>query len=727
MDLSKNDLTGTLSVRARSSRREIFNTIKGTFISENDTFLEREFPTIKNALYKAEDGGEEILSTQQYHCVTSPAQAQRLAKISLERVRQQVAFSGQFGPHVIGLAPGDVITFTDADLGWDYKYFEVVGFKLTITPENDASALSVDLDLKETAPWVYDWNANETEVDYSPDTNLPNPFNAIAPTSLAVSGDSFMQSDGSLAVGALLTWTAPLDQYVLSGGAILIEYKTAASANWIPFGEVSGASTRALITSIKANQAYDYRIRSRNYTGVMSAWLAATATVWGDTAAPATVTGLTATAGTGRVVQVKWTANTEADLWEYYVYRNTVNNSGTASLVAQVGSNVFVDTSVAIGGTYYYWVRASDASDNLGGISGVAAVTVTGVGSGSIDQTAPSAPGAITISTQGSYITNDGSSLSFADVNVPALPSGAVGQNVLIRSDSSAEWQIVSQLTNTSSVRVRIDDLSPNKMYFLGLIAFSFAGVVSSITSSSPSSFTTAADTTAPAVPSGLVASSPTPQDGVPAAYLGSSLRFAALFSWAAVSDKDLAGYEWQHEYTGGSIISQGKVAPSALKIYTYTDVYFVGSFKVRSFDRSGNYSAWASVSAGGWTRAYAGNLGVQNYDDTQLSGIKTGASGASSTQKVLARYPFVQGFGPGPTGAYSWSVNVNLSNRGFSTRPDVVTSYVGNFSGLAARYYAPESGNTSSNAVVTLTATNGSLLPDGIYIDLIGEAIEYD
>ncbi len=68
------------------------------------------------------------------------------------------------------------------------------------------------------------------------------------------------------------------------------------------------------------------------------------------------------------VVQVTWTA--PAGAANYSIYRNTVNNSGTASLIASnVVGTVYNDNGATPGVTYYYWVRARNACGNFSGYS----------------------------------------------------------------------------------------------------------------------------------------------------------------------------------------------------------------------------------------------------------------------------------------------------------------------------------------------------------------------
>lgn len=80
-----------------------------------------------------------------------------------------------------------------------------------------------------------------------------------------------------------------------------------------------------------------------------------------DTVTPTAPAGLTGVPGSGSA-QLRWSKNTQFDVWKYFVYRNTTNNSGTATLI---DSTTHPDTAYVAGGltngtTYYFWVRAVD-------------------------------------------------------------------------------------------------------------------------------------------------------------------------------------------------------------------------------------------------------------------------------------------------------------------------------------------------------------------------------
>ncbi|GAA0854696.1 endonuclease [Aliiglaciecola litoralis] len=84
----------------------------------------------------------------------------------------------------------------------------------------------------------------------------------------------------------------------------------------------------------------------------------------GDTTAPVTPAGISATGGNG-FVELAWSANTESDLAGYNVYRATTSG-GTFSQIngALVNTSAYTDSAVAADTTYFYKITAVDTSSN---------------------------------------------------------------------------------------------------------------------------------------------------------------------------------------------------------------------------------------------------------------------------------------------------------------------------------------------------------------------------
>lgn len=293
--LDEGDLRGPLQgVRVKPSRKELFNVVKGIYLATETNGQPADFPPVRNATYKTQDGAEDLPADIELHFTNSPACAQRLAKIILERSRQGITFTARCQLTALQVQCTDVVSFTNTRFGWSAKAFEVVGFAFAI--EDDASGnpyLGVDLTLRETASGVWDWaDGEETTVDLAPNTTLPDPSTVAAPTSLSITSNStttVLQSDGTIVPSLKATWTSPVDEYVTNGGLIRVEYKANADATWLPWSTVRGDQMIEFITAIAIGTPYDVRVRAENQLGVASSYVTVSnTTAAGDTTAPAT-------------------------------------------------------------------------------------------------------------------------------------------------------------------------------------------------------------------------------------------------------------------------------------------------------------------------------------------------------------------------------------------------------------------------------------------------------
>lgn len=95
-----------------------------------------------------------------------------------------------------------------------------------------------------------------------------------------------------------------------------------------------------------------------------------------ESVAPSAPSGLAAAAGNAQV-SLTWTANPEADLNGYNVYRSETSGSGYAkvNLAGSITGTTYTDTGVTNGTTYYYVITAVDTTGNESGYSSEASAT----------------------------------------------------------------------------------------------------------------------------------------------------------------------------------------------------------------------------------------------------------------------------------------------------------------------------------------------------------------
>lgn len=427
-------LCAGLEVTTKVPWTETFNRVKGLYVSTT-SWQATEYPIVKNSTYLSQDNGEEKFKELSYTFVTSPTQSQRLGKIALEKVRQPIMVRGTGKMNWFMVRVGDVIQFTNARRGWDGKLFEVQSVQIAA---GDGGALEFPFVLRETATTVYDWaDGEETTTDPAPNTNLPSPFNIQPPTNLAVLADSSTteaQPDATYIARMLVTWDAPADQYVVSGGYIRIQYKRTDQATWLDWGLLPGSQTTDYVFPVITDAVYVVRLRSENRLGLHSSWIYSDpTTATGDTTAPSAPTSFTAEGGVNGVF-LDWTNSGDGDLSHIEVYEADTNTPNPSSGSTAFASVPTPDTTYFRGGlgdsvTKYYWIREVDTSNNksawVGPRGATTIVELTATANHSAVGLIPSGPDAV------------------AEFAVTAEPSGGVGP-------FTYAWERVSGMADAS-------------------------------------------------------------------------------------------------------------------------------------------------------------------------------------------------------------------------------------------------------------------------------------
>ncbi|HJV73178.1 MAG TPA: hypothetical protein VJ654_03065 [Noviherbaspirillum sp.] len=291
--LTESDLRGPIKVRPRQQRRNLFNAVKGTYVDDdNGTFQPIDFPMVRNALYKTQDGAVEIVRDMQLPFTTNGVMAQRLAKIALERSRQGITVEFPCKVSGFSLQAWDTVQLTLTKFGWTNKVFRVMSWSFNTDS-------GIDLELQEEASGVYAWNmGEETTIDLAPDTNLPDPSIVAPVTALtADSGSSALArlADGTIISRVHLSWTLSPQNIAYSGGKIEVQYQTAGSSAWLEAAPLSGSATECYLFPVRDRQAYNMRVRMQSNRGALSDWAYLTHTVAGKSEIPPNVTGFTLT------------------------------------------------------------------------------------------------------------------------------------------------------------------------------------------------------------------------------------------------------------------------------------------------------------------------------------------------------------------------------------------------------------------------------------------------
>ncbi|OQB32305.1 MAG: Exoglucanase B precursor [Bacteroidetes bacterium ADurb.Bin174] len=115
-------------------------------------------------------------------------------------------------------------------------------------------------------------------------------------------------------------------------------------------------------TGLNYQSCYEYFITATDTVGNESAFTSLSIKT-GDAESPAVVSGLEAL-GMPDSIQISWTANTDADLAYYSIYRGTDSLSLTKLVDVESTMTFYMDKEVINEIIYYYAVTATDSTDN---------------------------------------------------------------------------------------------------------------------------------------------------------------------------------------------------------------------------------------------------------------------------------------------------------------------------------------------------------------------------
>lgn len=353
------DLRSNISIDTRIASRDNFNRIVGTFADASADYVTSEYPAIESAAFTAEDNGVENTLDLQLPFTTSAAMAQRLAKLTLYRGREQITVSAEFGLSAFGVQAGDIVALTIDRYGWSAKPFEVTGWNF----KYEDGDLRIAMTLRETSSAAFDWSAEERDIIYN-NTTLPD-ARYVPTVGLSVVGGELRLVNQQV-VGAILV---DVTLNPLRADQLEFQYRQTGATDWIPAGTTTSvlSSNRFEVVGV-TDGSFDFRARAINGIGVRGDWH----TITGNyitlfTAPPQNVSNFSANV-VGNTVHLTWTPTTDLDLSHYKIrFANATSGASyqnAVDLVAKVSRPANSITVPAQTGTYFI-----KAVDKLGNVS----------------------------------------------------------------------------------------------------------------------------------------------------------------------------------------------------------------------------------------------------------------------------------------------------------------------------------------------------------------------
>lgn len=361
-EFTLDDFRSSIDLQTKFSRRDNFNKVTGKFINggvydettnpEAGDWIEAEYPTISSDTFLAEDGGVENVLDLPLSMVTSSSQAQRVAKQTLFRSREQMTLTADFGLEALEVEVGDIVSLTIDKYGWSQKEFEVVNWSLVV---GETGGIRITMVLRETSEAAFAWDAEE-ETIINNDSTLPRALIApIISTLVPTQVNTEVQEDGAFVGSVELVWT-PED------AAYVDHYEVFWRKNNDQWSSTTTSDQSITLTPLIAGQTYTFKVRAV-VGSTKGPTTSVSLAVSGDTTYPALATGVSASGGYGNIV-LNWTNPTDADFKFVRIWVNGVNDNDTSTLLAEVGGSTYVHAGLDTGVTKYYWLSSVDYSGN---------------------------------------------------------------------------------------------------------------------------------------------------------------------------------------------------------------------------------------------------------------------------------------------------------------------------------------------------------------------------
>lgn len=322
--LDEDDIVGAISIQTRNSGQDQFNAVKGVFVSPDSNWQPTDFPEVTSSTFETEDGGDRKYADINMPFTTSPSMAQRIAKMSLYRNREQLVMSAPCKLTAFQFEVGDTVMINNTRMGFSSKPFEVIAWNFDFATTGE---LVVNLVLKETSSAIYSWDENTDESEFTfNNTTLPSPFTITQP-SIAISDELRVLNQEAISV--LIVDATSGDSFFSS---FEVEARKQGETDYVSMGRA--ASNRFELLNVEDGAIYDVRARIVNTFGVRSSYKTDSHQVVGKTAPPQDVTGFTGNVVNGALV-LTWNPVTDLDLSHYRLryasatsdvtYQNAVN------------------------------------------------------------------------------------------------------------------------------------------------------------------------------------------------------------------------------------------------------------------------------------------------------------------------------------------------------------------------------------------------------------------
>lgn len=196
-------------------RQERVNRITGSCVVPSERYQLLEFPAVEDAVLIGRFG--EVSQDVSYQAVNHIAHAQHLASVTIRRVQASLRAELSCNISAYRVELFDVLQVNLPAYGIADKTMEVV--RREWSPES-----GITLVLSEISAAIFEPVDELTGVDPAPNTNLPDIRQVDQLEGLDGDSESEALADGAIVSRLLLTWTRSVQQAVLAGGRVEVQY-----------------------------------------------------------------------------------------------------------------------------------------------------------------------------------------------------------------------------------------------------------------------------------------------------------------------------------------------------------------------------------------------------------------------------------------------------------------------------------------------------------------------
>lgn len=380
----ENDLRSGISLSTRHSRRDNFNSVKGVFQGPETEYQAADYPQVSDPAFLVADNNLVNVLDLPLPFTNSSKTAQRIARIALNRNREQLTFSATFGMRAFQVQVGDFVYITNSRFGWTSKPFEVTEWTFGLT---DSLDVQTQMTLREISEGVF--TSVDGQAFENNNTTLPDPFSP-SPTGAPVITEQLYATRDGLGARVLLdiewepTEDAFVDKYVIEARRIATLEGTPLTSEFVSLPDTTQNKTE--LRDVETG-TWEVRVKYVNLLGVSSEYSTSTKTIFGLTALPQQLQGLTLQSAGGLAI-LKWQRSADLDV---KLGGNIVIRHSEAAIptwqnsysMDRVGGNESIAVVPLKTGTYL--VRAEDSGGRYGPVSmaetkGIQVIPFTSVG-----------------------------------------------------------------------------------------------------------------------------------------------------------------------------------------------------------------------------------------------------------------------------------------------------------------------------------------------------------